>query len=268
MSGAQPLIARVAGIGLAGPGLRDWRQGAAMLRGEQAYEPQPWERYKPERLPANERRRATSLVRLAFQACEQAVTDWSGEASALASVFASSGGDMDISTRLCAMLAQGDGSISPTQFHNSVHNAAAGYWSIATAARGPSCSLSGHDATAAAGLVEALSLVVHEAQPVLLAVYDIPTPPPLHAKRPISEPLAWALVLLPAAMNAQGSLLRAELDAQVLPAADQPAFDGKLGDLQAAHPAGRGLPLLQVLARGAGSAELPGFGYRLQVLVE
>ena len=268
MSKAQTLSARVAGIGLAGPGLPDWAHGAAILRGEQPYEPQPWERYKPERLPANERRRATSLVRLAFQACEQAVAALPGDASTLASVFASSGGDMDISTRLCAMLAQGDGSISPTQFHNSVHNAAAGYWSIATGARGPSCSLSGHDATAAAGLVEALSLVVHEDQPVLLAVYDIPTPPPLHAKRPISEPLAWALVLMPEAMDSEGPLLRAELATQESSDAIPPAFASELASLQTAHPAGRGLPLLQLLARGGGAAELPGFGYRLQVQVE
>lgn len=264
------LSARVAGIGIAGPGLGDWQHAASVLRGEQSYEAGPWERYKPERLPANERRRATSLVRLAFQACEQAVADWSGSPDVLASVFASSGGDMDISTRLCAMLAQGDGAISPTQFHNSVHNAAAGYWSIATSARGPSCSLSGHDATAAAGLLEALSLVVQEQQPVLLAVYDIPTPPPLHALRPISEPLAWALVLLPESPDqvpAEGLRLQAAVETPE----DAPApgtLPAGLQSLVEAHPAGRGLPLLQALARAGGEASLPGFGYQLRVRVE
>ena len=109
--------------------------------------------------------------------------------------------------------------------------------------------------------------MVYEAQPVLLAVYDIPTPPPLHAKRPISEPLAWALVLVPETMDAEGPLLKVELTAQEPAAAAQPAFAGELARLHAAHPAGRGLPLLQVLARGDGAVELPGFGYRLQVQV-
>ena len=52
-----------------------------------------------------------------------------------------------------------DGQVSPTQFHNSVHNAAAGYWSIATgsqqAAHLPGC----HDVTAAAALLKAMAEV-------------------------------------------------------------------------------------------------------------
>lgn len=259
------LRVRVAGIGIAGPGLSDWSQAAAILRGEQAYQPEPWPRYKPERLPANERRRATSLVRLAFQACEEAIANEAIEASALASVFASSGGDMDISTRICEMLAQGQTALSPTQFHNSVHNAAAGYWSIATEARGPSCSLSGHDGTAAAGLLEAASLVVHEQQPTLLAVYDIPTPAPLHAKRPIDDPLAWALVLLPAEQT-QGTELCIDCTPHDTDIATT-ALPEQLKPLQAAHPAGRGLPLLQLLAGapGVASATLTGNEYALRV---
>ena len=262
------LRVRVAGIGIAGPGLPNWPVAAEILRGVRTYQSEPWPRYKPERLPANERRRATSLVRLAFQACEEAIADEAMEASTLASVFASSGGDMDISTRICEMLAQDQTALSPTQFHNSVHNAAAGYWSIATSARGPSCSLSGHDGTAAAGLLEAASLVAHEQQPTLLAVYDIPTPAPLHAKRPIDEPLAWALVLLPADQGC-GPVLQMDC----LPAAafaSSPAVPEHLHALYSGHPAGRGLPLLQLLAspERTGSASLEGNAYSLQLSLQ
>ena len=46
-----------------------------------------------------------------------------------------------------------NGTISPTQFHNSVHNAAAGYWHIAAGSAAPSLSVGGHDGAFAAGLL-------------------------------------------------------------------------------------------------------------------
>ena len=45
--------------------------------------------------------------------------------------------------------------LSPTRFHNSVHNAPAGYWSIATQSREPSTSLCRDDESFQAALLEA-----------------------------------------------------------------------------------------------------------------
>ena len=56
-------------------------------------------------------------------------------------MFASTYGDLAITDYMCSTLAKAPMTLSPTRFHNSVHNAAAGYWSIATACRQPYCAL-------------------------------------------------------------------------------------------------------------------------------
>jgi len=85
------------------------------------------------------------------------------------------------------MLASDDRQISPTRFHNSVHNAAAGYWSIATGAMTSSSVLCAFDACFGAGLLEALTqVVVDDTRSVLLAC-DTAYPEPLHSVRPIPD---------------------------------------------------------------------------------
>lgn len=81
--------------------------------------------------------------------------------------------------------------------HNLVHNAASGYWSIATGATPAAQVLGAYDASFGAGLLEAM-VQAHTAQaPILLVAYDSEYPPPLHAKRPIADTSALALVLSP-----------------------------------------------------------------------
>src|SRR6185436_6052055 len=87
--------------------------------------------------------------------------------------------------------------ISPTRFHNSVHNAAAGYWSIATRSREPSTSLCCYDASFAAGLLESAAQVASDPRQVALISYDEPYPEPLHATRPIASEFGVALILSP-----------------------------------------------------------------------
>ena len=74
------------------------------------------------------------------------------DASGLVSVFSSSGADGDNCHAICETLAGTDRQISPTRFHNSVHNAPSGYWGIATGAMAPSTSICTYDATFGAGL--------------------------------------------------------------------------------------------------------------------
>ena len=50
----------------------------------------------------------------------------------LPSVFTSAHGDLAVNDYMSSTLATQPTAISPTRFHNSVHNAAAGYWTIAT----------------------------------------------------------------------------------------------------------------------------------------
>ncbi len=234
-------------VGLIAPGLEGWAKGRRVLMGEQPYLPQPLERYKPRLLPPNERRRATEVVRLAFRACEDAIDNSHLDSASLAGVFASSGGDYPIVDQICRALRQPQRIVSPTQFHNSVHNAAAGYWSIATGSRAPSISLAGHDGSFSAGLLEAATQVAIERLPVLLAVYDIPPPPPLLAERPILSPFAVTLILTAAPCDT--SLAALSLFACAEPENESPVEEPALEVVRLGNPAARSLSLLEAIAR-------------------
>ncbi len=171
----------------------------------------------------------------------------------LASVFTSSGGDGQNCHEICHALSLADREVSPTRFANSVHNAAAGYWSIATGAMAESTVLCAFDASFAAGLLEALAQVAVDQIPVLLVAYDSEYPQPLHDKRPIPDAFGVALVLTPNRRDA--SLAR--IDASLTELSYDRLADPALEALRSACPAARALPLLRLLAeRRGGSAIL------------
>ncbi|HHM06012.1 MAG TPA: hypothetical protein ENJ19_09780 [Gammaproteobacteria bacterium] len=234
-------------VGLVAPGLPGWHHGHAVLKGEAPFVDEPLTLPKPARLPTNERRRATELIRLAFQVCADAVDGRDLAVDQLASVFASSGGDYHIVDQIFRALSKPERQVSPTQFHNSVHNAAAGYWSIATGSQAPSTSLSGHDFTVSAGLLEAALLCNAEQRHTLFAVYDVQPPEPLLTARPIAAPFAAALLLSPD----RGPDAIAALQCAVEPAAagESAATDPALETVRQGNPAARILPLLTCLAR-------------------
>jgi hypothetical protein len=113
----------------------------------------------------------------------------------LASVFASSGGDGQILHELLEALASAERQVSPTRFHNSVHNAPAGYWSIALRSHAPSTSLCCYDWSFAAGLLEAGAQCVTDGVSVLLVSYELPYPEPLHAPEIVLGILGLARLL-------------------------------------------------------------------------
>lgn len=241
------LTAYIQGIGLIGPGLADWRSGAPAIAGEEAYSPRPTTVPPPEGLPAAERRRTGATVKLALGVAQQAVADAGVDPVSLPAVFSSSGGDGLICHEICETLASTDRQLSPTRFHNSVHNAAAGYWSLATGATAASTALCAHDGSFAAGLLEALVIVTVDRVPVLLSAYETAYPQPLHAKRPLPDSFGIALVLSPAATPNARARLTASLRGG--PAAADRLPEPQLEALRRALPAARGLPLLRLLAR-------------------
>ena len=253
------LAAYVDGISVIGPGLADWPAAAAVLAGRLKYAPGPVVVTVPAALPPAERRRVGRVTKLAIavglDACGRAGLD----PATLATVFTSSSGDGDNYHAICETLATTMRQLSPTRFHNSVHNASAGYWSIATGAMAPSTVLCAYDASFAAGLIEALAQVVTSHAPVLLIAYDSAYPQPLHAKRPMLDGLAIAIVLAPT----RGEHSLARLAAALV---DAPADHCDLPALEAVRtqiPAGRGLPLLARIARrqaGAVAIEYLGDG--------
>ncbi len=101
------------------------------------------------------------------------------------------------------------------------------------------------DASFTAGLLEALTQVTVDGEPILLVAYDTEYPQPLHAKRPIPDAFGVAFVLAPE--RSAGSLARIET---TLTGEDCDRLaDPELEALRRAIPAGRCLPLLQRLAR-------------------
>jgi hypothetical protein len=234
----------VEALGVAAPGLAGWKQARAVLRSEQDYVANDLEVYQPNLLPPNERRRATATVRLAFRVAEEAVSSSAFQAHELASVFASSEADTIILHRICSALADDARAVSPTDFHNSVHNAAAGYWSIAAGAKLPSVTLSAFDATFVAGLLEAFSLAHGDGCKVLVAAYDIRPPEPLFGGRPLQCSAGVALILTPERSERSRAML--ELTTSVLP--ETTLEDAALEALRLSNPACRALPLLRLLA--------------------
>jgi hypothetical protein len=244
------LAAQIEGIGLLGPGLDGWTSSLALLEGRSPYIPQPTVLPTPDGLPPAERRRLGRVVKLALGVGLQATTKAGTDPAILPAVFASSGGDGQNCHEICEGLSLDERLISPTRFHNSVHNAAAGYWSIATGSRAASNAVCAFDASFAAGLLEAVTQVVVDQTPVLLVAYDAPYPPPLFVKRPIPEAFGMAFVLAPVA----GSRPRpggGALGRLTLSFSDSPAYrmhDPALESLRASIPAARSLPLLYQLA--------------------
>ncbi len=130
-------------------------------------------RPQPHILPPNERRRAPDTVALALQVAQAACLNAGRDAAQLPTIFASTYGDLAITDYMCGTLARAPATLSPTRFHNSVHNAAAGYWSIATACQRPYCALGAGEYTFAAGLFAAALQVCADQTDVLLVAYDI-----------------------------------------------------------------------------------------------
>jgi hypothetical protein len=199
-------------------------------------------------LPPNERRRSSDCVRWAVHVAQDAIAQSGLDPREVPTVFASSGGEMGVLDTLCRTLAMPVRVISPTLFHQSVHNTAAGYWGIATTCQESSTALSCYDDSFAAGLLEAVTFVCVEQRPVLLVAYDLAVPAPLSEARPIATGFAVALVLVPPSDSSLTSMhLRLEEAHQdeasrlQVPALERVRLD---------NPAARSLPLLRAIATG------------------
>ena len=255
----------IEGIGVWSAELPGWEAGRAVLRGEREIAGGGPARPAPALLAANERRRAPDSVLLALDVAQQACAMAGRDVATLASVFASAYGDLPISDYLCAELLRAPHELSPTKFHNSVHNAPSGYWAIATGCMASTSAVSAGAATVGAGLLEAALLAVTEQVPVTYAAYDVAAAGPLADVIPCRSALALALVLAPARAGA-GAALRLRLEPPLATAlAPEP------GLLHAAHqdnPVAYGLPLLAALARGEATVLRLPAGPRLDLNLE
>ena len=199
-------------------------------------------------LPPMVRRRTSLATRIAVSAASRACAVAGGDLQ-IPAIFVSAAGEMQVTDRLCRAIAGEAYPLSPTQFHNSVHNSASAYWSMATGSMAPMQAMSTLQDCFAMGLLEAACQLQWQTEPVLLVVYDEPMPGDL---LPGFDWQAFGFALLLGA------------PARDLPCVSRPYVqnggvtrDGPT-DLSARTPAMAGLPLLQALHNPAsGSYRLP-----------
>lgn len=242
----------IEGLGLWTPQLGNVEALRALLAGMPVAPPPA--RPAAATLPANERRRAPESVLLATEVADQAVAMSGRAASELACVFTSSHGDQAITDYMCATLATTPTALSPTKFHNSVHNAPVGYWTIATGCHAASTAVCAHALSFGAGLLEAASLVLADQRPVLLVCSDIAGSGPLREVTGCVQSFGAAMVLAPVS-NASAL---AALALRLSPGRDAAtvALPEPLASLHAGNPAAGALDLLVPLLRGAAHTRL------------
>lgn len=166
------LAADIAGIGAWGPGFNNWEELVTLLKNP-SDEPLPEAvAPKPTVIPANERRRAPLPVKMAVETSSQACTHARISPQEAACVFGSGLGDTEITDYMCRVLTTELKQLSPTKFHNSVHNAAAGYWTISSDCMKAANSVAAYHFTAGISLLEALAHVATHEEPVLMTLFD------------------------------------------------------------------------------------------------
>jgi hypothetical protein len=255
----------VDGIGFWAPGIPDWPALQRALESGVPAGTDAQARPSPSALPPTERRRAPEPVLLASEAAGQACAMACRDPSALACVFTSTHGDLAITDAMCATLAADPRELSPTRFHNSVHNAPAGYWTVAARCHAAATAISAAHGSFAAGLLEAAIEVHADGDPVLLAAYDVAARGPLAEVAPSASPFAAAFVLSP--VRGAHSLARLALrsSAETAPAAEVPPPLAAL----ASNPMGvQTLPLLAALGRRETAEVALDAGHRTTLRVE
>src|SRR5687768_9063559 len=191
------LLVAIEGVAFWASRLPSWELAQAAIGGEQPALETASARPSPPLLAPTERRRAPDTVAVALEVAARACEAAGRKPADLPSVFASTHGDTAISDYMCATLAATPTLISPIKFHNSVHNAAAGYWSIGTGSLAPYTAISSYEYTFGEGLLEAATQVVCEQRPVLYVAFDIEAKGALATMAPSRGLLGAAVVLAP-----------------------------------------------------------------------
>ena len=239
----------IAGAAFWAPTLPGWPLARAAMRGEAAPLDPPARRPAPELLPPAERRRAPDSVALALEAASAAVAASGLDPRSLPSVFVSAHGDLAINDHLCSTLASTPTLISPTKFHNSVLNAAAGYWTMGVGCHEASTALTAFEHSFANGLLAAATQCLADARPVLLVGFDVPVAGALRSVTRSEGLMAVALVLSP---DTSGQPI-ATIEAALLPRAPGHAGSAPVSSAAralAGNALADALPFFEALARG------------------
>jgi len=162
------------------------------------------------------RRRSTGLTRMAVEVLQQATAEAGCDVAAVPSVWATSNGEHTTAIRILSMMLRDEGKLSPTHFHNSIHNTASGYASIATGNCAPSGTLTGGAELVASSFLEAMCHLEASADDVVVVLADEPLLPPFDRAGGTSPlALAFCLSSLPEGASAILSGLRRDAVAPV-----------------------------------------------------
>jgi len=147
---------------------------------------------------------------------------------------------------MCKVLAGENKALSPTKFHNSVHNAAAGYWTISTGCMQAANSVAGFDESVSLTLLEALVQADAEQRPMLITLYDAPSSAVLQGLLKNQQAFAVSLVIVPSSLLESKPDFSATVDAKKV---DWPesSYSGVLDECYQTNPVARVLPLLALL---------------------
>lgn len=151
--------------------------------------------------------RAISLMcRMAVQVVGDAIEAAGIAPDQCATVFGSSHGEMQIAVDQMVMMQEGEGRLSPARFKNSVHNTAAGLFSIASGNRGFTTAVAGGAHTFPLALLEGAALIASGEQThAVVAIADEPLPEPL-SQFGERRAIAAAVVLSSASAGSRGQI--------------------------------------------------------------
>lgn len=256
--------AYIEGIALWSARLPGWDAAAPILRGEVEPPATPAPRPSPGVLAPTERRRAPDTVAIALEVAGAACASAGRDPAALPSIFASTHGDLAISDYMCGTLAKTPSLVSPIKFHNSVHNAAAGYWTIGTGCMAPYTAISAWQHTFGMALVEAFAQLATTDAPVLVVAYDIEARGPMASVVESRSPLGAALVLAPT----RSERTRCALTWRTVRSAGPESLAPALAALVPGSPLAGTLSLFAALAAGAGGRVRQSVAPRLALEME
>lgn len=203
-------------------------------------------------LPAAIRRRTSLATRIAVTAAATACRSAEIGPAGLPSVFASVGGEVQIIDHLCRALSDPSARISPTQFHNSVHNTTSAYWSIVSGCHESTTAIAAAYDTFAIGLLETWSQARFRDGPILFVCYDEEWPQ--YLSPPLGRiPFACAFVLT-RCLDMSNTL--ATISAPMT-GSECCVMDQALVSLAECAPAAAGIPLLTAVHSGQPGTDIP-----------
>lgn len=235
--------AYIESIGLQAPGLESWQASKVILAGQESLEVKPLSKYAPNFLPANERRRTTPTIRLALRTAQDTLEAAPKKIAELKmpTLFACVDGDTEISAKMTAAILADEPMVSPIHFHNSVHNAPAGYWMIGQNNDCASSSISAGEYQVANTWLEAMTQLNEITGQIMLVMYDLPIDEIIESFQPEILPFGAGFILSRVASSRALAEVSLELINESSTIFTEPTYG--------LNAAAQIMPLLQGLAR-------------------